>query len=135
MSTAVTSVLLFFCRRQKSAAARRWTQGRAGTTRWSGIMTPLQTPALSSGMEVVKETATSLRLRRAAEKPVWRVNYSCSHKHTWSEMLIKHFSVISRDFPIKFTSTFSVFFFLVATLTRRKKQRAAVVVLTFSNVQ
>lgn len=67
-------VTFAFCCLQPIAAAKPWIQDRVGTTWWSGTTMPQPIPVLSSGLEAVQETATSLTLRRAAEKPVWRYN-------------------------------------------------------------
>ena len=81
-----------FCRFQRSAAANLWNQDPVGTMLLSGIMTPQQTPALSSGLADVKEMITSLRLKEAAKKPVSRSNKTQTRLH--SCLLLKAVSFV-----------------------------------------
>lgn len=59
---------------QQSIAVLSWIQDPAATMWRSGTTMPQLMPVLSSGLEAVSETATSLRPKRAAEKPVSRSN-------------------------------------------------------------
>lgn len=62
---------------QATNAGSLWTQDPVDSMSSSGTTTQRLTPVLSSGMEAVKETRTSLRLTPAAGMVVSTCNYLC----------------------------------------------------------